>query len=762
MRMRILLKKAVKALYFFIPFFSLPLFAEDILAAKELVETKYKNEEIHALREKLRKKYEEAGSSRAVESDSRQLLEQINQIKKEILAKEEEFRKAFLKDNEGSTEAYALWDQGETTLSQLLMEYGSSDYLYVIPQELSSLKLYLHSSIGIPRESWSEMIDLILKGNGIGVKKINPFTKQLYVLKHDLSIIELIADKKEDLQLVEPSARVFFAFSSDPEQARPLQSFFERFSDPRETSVHVVGSKVLIVSSRESIEKLLSIHAAVWEKNGGKTVRVVNLKKIQVIEAEKILKAFFPDPNSKTRPSFYPQIGDEMVVMALPQGLVLVGEASAIERAEKILFDLENQLDDPSELIIFWYTCKHSDPADLAEVLEKIYESLSHTDLVKKEGESKPAPLLPEKNSQLPGASLPVSPSFVQAGTAQPKGKDSRTNFMVDPKTGSLLMVIRKEELSKIKALLKKLDVPKKMVQIDVLLVEKKLQDRKQTGINLLKIGGTVKKKETAISFDTNPRGARKGIFDFLFSRDKSSSLPAIDLTYSFLLALDDMRINANPSVIAINQTPASISIVEEISINNGASLLEAGNGVTVEKSFTRAQYGTTLVMTPTIHLPDPEDEEGEEKGFITLVTNVTFDTTETSTDDRPPVTRRHIENEVRVADGETIILGGLRRKSSENKNEKVPFLGEIPGIGKLFGMTNHVDNNTEMFIFITPKIIHDPVEDLRHIRSQQLQKRAGDIPEFVQKLEEAKVLEKKELFEDSLKLVFDRWERQK
>ncbi|HSW73104.1 MAG TPA: hypothetical protein VLG44_06850, partial [Chlamydiales bacterium] len=176
--------------------------------------------------------------------------------------------------------------------------------------------------------------------------------------------------------------------------------------------------------------------------------------------------------------------------------------------------------------------------------------------------------------------------------------------------------------------------------------------------------------------------------------------------------------------------------------------------GVQVEKSFTRASYGTTLVMTPTIHLPDVE-EENESSGFITLVTNITFDTTETSQDDRPPVTRRHIENEVRVADGETIILGGLKRKSAENKQEKIPFLGDIPGIGKLFGTNAESESNTEMFIFITPHIIKNPVEHLRQIRTAELQKRPGDIPEFIARLEEAKTYEKKRMFEDSLDLIF-------
>jgi general secretion pathway protein D len=306
--------------------------------------------------------------------------------------------------------------------------------------------------------------------------------------------------------------------------------------------------------------------------------------------------------------------------------------------------------------------------------------------------------------------------------------------------------------LPKIKNLLKKLDVPKRMVQIDVLLVEKKMTDRKQVGINLLNINNKLSvPHETGISFQTEDKKPNKGLLQFLFQRPPGK-FPGIDLTYNFLLAQDDLRINANPTVLAVNQTAAQISIVEEISINNGA-VQHDSKSASVEKSYTRAQYGTTIVMMPTIHLPNPDDPD---KGFVSLHTDVTFDSTPCSYDDRPPVTRRHVTNDVQIADGETVILGGLRRKNEENAREKIPFLGDLPGIGKLFGSTKSADTNTEMFIFITPHIIHDPVDDLQRIRLEECRKRPGDIPEFLVRLDEAKEKEKQGLFASSIKMLFD------
>ena len=149
-------------------------------------------------------------------------------------------------------------------------------------------------------------------------------------------------------------------------------------------------------------------------------------------------------------------------------------------------------------------------------------------------------------------------------------------------------------------------------------------------------------------------------------------------------MSQEDVCINAAPSVTTLNQTPAQISLVQEISIDNGAAPIDGNTGVVFQTSFSRAQYGTTLVITPTIH--EKEDLDGA-KHSVTLDTNITFDTIKKTTlkADRPQVSRRHIENQVRVIDGETVILGGLREKTAEDSSSKLPFLGEIPGLGKFF-----------------------------------------------------------------------------
>ena len=131
------------------------------------------NSQLSQLKDQLRNTFDRARQLSETETNEeyRSLLGEAKNIKEEIRALEEKWRKASVEESSGLDDAYALWDVGETTLAQLIMEYGASDYLYIIPQELSAMKLSLFSSVPLPRESWNEMIEIILSQNGVGVKK---------------------------------------------------------------------------------------------------------------------------------------------------------------------------------------------------------------------------------------------------------------------------------------------------------------------------------------------------------------------------------------------------------------------------------------------------------------------------------------------------------------------------------------------------------------------------------------------------------------
>lgn len=727
------------------------------------------NERLAQLRSELQRQMQRAGELVDAHSENEEyhaLLSSVQAVKKEMVKLEEGWRRSSVEEARREEEGYALWDQEETTLAQLVTEYGASDFLYIVPPELASLKLSMHSAIPIPRESWNDVLDIILAHNGIGAKAINPYAKQLFVLKQDPSAVQAIASRPEDLLFIQDSRRIFYVFSPPIEQLKTAFQFFERFSDPKQTFVYNIGGKVALVSSKQEIEKLLNLYSSVWQDPKGKISKVISVTKMNVKEMEKILHSFFGDGMGMPgRPPFGKPDQDGLSIFTPSHGnaLVIMGSKEVVDRAEKVVKDTENQLQDPAEMTVYLYNCKHSDPIDLAKILDKVYYSLLYALPEARENVdvtySLRSGLQNPPDGYSPAPPLTVPPQqFKPEITSKVEVEQPSDHFIPDPKTGNLLMVVRRDVLSRIRELLRRLDVPKRMVQIEVLLFEKRLHNKSSYGLNLLKLGNA----QNGSRYDgPNPPGPRglnspvgEGVLAFLFSGAKSKHFPAFDFAYSFLMTQEDIQLNAAPSVITVNQTPATISIMEELSLNNGAAPVDSNKGTIFEKSFTRAQYGINIIITPIIHMPD--DEEAEDvPGFVTLQTNITFDTTKQSADDRPPVDKRHIENEVRVVDGQTIILGGLRRKATQDNESKIPFLGEIPGLGKLFGSTELTDNNTEMFFFITPKIVTDPKEQLIQLRREDLKKRPGDIPEFLDRVVQARDCERKRLFANSARMLF-------
>lgn len=727
----------------------------------------------------------------APEKEYEELLGKIQEVKENIELLENNWRT--MVSEGGNSDSYALWHQPETTLGQLVIDYGSEDYVYLIPKDIAQIPLSIGSNLPIPRASWNTMLEQILTQNGVGIRQLNPFLRELYPLKNDKSAVKLITNKRADLAALSPNVRIAFVLSPEPSEVRRTYFFLDNFANRDNSIVQLVGRDILLIGEVQEIQDLLKLSDFVGQNRGDIIWRAVSLNRITPDEMTKILGAIFnpaaePKGISAGKKGDAPQSppdanGLKVIKLAPPaSGLFLVGTSEEVKKAENVIRDVESQIGGAREKTVFWYTAKYSDPDEIADILLRVYTLMIQTgtglnkeggrglvdkvnQLVEQQNERPGDTVVVENNANLgelfPAdnyfeGGFPINPApVVPASSSERKAPSNRANFIVDQKTSSIVMVVEADILPSIKDLIKRLDVPKKMVQIEVLLFEKRITNVNEFGLNLLRVGSCASNThKTCALFDDPLKHSVAGIFDFIISRTKDSGIPAFDMIYRFLLSQEGVTINSNPSVVTVNQTPAFIAIQEEQSIDTGTFQLEEANVVAL-KAFRRAQYGTTIKITPTVHLRADGDQEPFDS--ITLESDITFDTIRSNNNDRPVVVRRNIKNEARVADGETIILGGLRRKDQEDFKDSIPFLGEIPGVGKLFSMSRINDTSTEMFIFITPKIVFDPSCDLEWIRQEELSRRPGDLPEFMHCLVQAEKDEQERIFEHSMTILFGR-----
>lgn len=769
----------------------------------------------------------------APEEEYRCLLDQINEIRESMYTLEKGWQQ--LAADTAPAEGYALWHQPDTTIGQLVIDYGSQNYVYLLTPEIAAMKLSVDSNLPVPRASWDEMLELILIQNGVGIKQLNPYLRQLFVLKQDKSGLQLITNNREDLEIFPSEARVLFMLSPEPSEVKRTWFFLDKFINPNSTVLQMIGRDILIVAPVSDVQELLKLYDFVSNNRGDRDYKVIPLRRIDPEEMGKILSAIFDqmsetpvtlentsDKNEKISARL-----DRLAALARTQStsldaksqpmeanglriiplsnttpaLFLFGTREELRRAEGIVMEVENHMGGAREKNIYWYTTKHSDPMELADVLAKIYALMLKERPIFYGCENGEGPfLLPPPSPELPA----ISNEQKEIGiTAQPfpqfnafegsfylddryivnpdpreeinRNADpnrGRTNFIVDLKTGAIVMVVEADILPRLKELIRKLDVPKKMVQIEVLLFEKRINNRDFIGLNLLRIGSdALNANLTGLDFNNNffsldrltPNN--EGITTFFISRKKNGALPAFDAVYQFLISQEDITINASPSVLAMNQTEAHIAIEEEISVATGVIITPVTNTTALNNTFARARYGIKIDITPTIHMRSWEDNlsdgefcEDEDFDYITLVSDIVFETINGGSNPlQPDVTRRIINNEVRIPDGQSVILGGLRRKQTDDDVESIPFIGELPGLGKLFSRTTLVDNSVEMFIIITPKIIVDPKEELERYKLIELTRRPGDVPYYLCSLERAREAEKTALMHNTMKLLFGR-----
>ena len=168
-----------------------------------------------------------------------------------------------------------------------------------------------------------------------------------------------------------------------------------------------------------------------------------------------------------------------------------------------------------------------------------------------------------------------------------------------------------------------------------------------------------------------------------------------VDLELSALQAEGRGEVISSPRVITANQKQASIRQGVEIPYQESSS-----SGAT-STQFKEAVL--SLTVTPQI---TPDDR-------IIMDLKVTKDSVGKVVSDArggsvPSIDTREVVTQVLVNNGQTVVLGGVYETEEGESVSKVPFLGDIPGVGVLFRSTRKISNKTELLIFVTPKILKE------------------------------------------------------
>jgi type IV pilus assembly protein PilQ len=276
--------------------------------------------------------------------------------------------------------------------------------------------------------------------------------------------------------------------------------------------------------------------------------------------------------------------------------------------------------------------------------------------------------------------------------------------IIAEERSNSLTLIGSPRQIDFAEAQLARLDLRKRQVVINVRVVEVNLSD----GLNGQDTSGTLTLTGGNPSFTT----AAPGTLGITFNSNQPLALPT-----SFIAGLRTSlssgraKILTDPSITVQEGENASISLTEDVVTRNTISNTSTGGVTSTSQTVTTEPVGLAL----NINISRVDDN-----GFINLSVSPSVtapDKTIDTAGGNPALagsfvntlSRRTLNSgQIRLRDGQTLVLSGIIRDSDRQTISKVPILGDLPIIGALFRGEKTFNNRSEVVVIVTPRIIDD------------------------------------------------------
>ncbi|MDO5673359.1 MAG: type II secretion system secretin GspD [bacterium] len=311
-------------------------------------------------------------------------------------------------------------------------------------------------------------------------------------------------------------------------------------------------------------------------------------------------------------------------------------------------------------------------------------------------------------------------------------------NIVADVETNSLVINGPREEFEAVAAIVKQLDVPRRMIYLEALIME--VQADKDFSIGVQWGGtGTFDGGDGTLhtGFSGNPdnpyniiRGvnANPAILPAGFTLGVlKQGIEIGGITFPNLGAVlnaykhdKDINVIATPQILTTDNKKASIKVGENVPYIVSKNTSEALQDYT---NYEYKDVATTLAITPQINQAD----------VVRMDIGVEVIKLKELNNGNPTTFTRTADTTVVVRNEQTVVIGGMIGQDTSTGEYKVPLLGDIPGLGWLFKSKGDLEKKTNLFIFITPHIMENPAElsrvfEEKRAEVEAMHKKPGDV----------------------------------
>jgi general secretion pathway protein D len=334
-------------------------------------------------------------------------------------------------------------------------------------------------------------------------------------------------------------------------------------------------------------------------------------------------------------------------------------------------------------------------------------------------------PVVPPSPTPLPSP-VPRPPTQTPQAQQQQQQQE-QLRIVPDPATNSLIIYGTVQEFQNIKNILKELDAVPRQVLIEAMILQVDLNDTESLGVDIeilrrsrVTIFGQTFTSRGALrtladNFPTAPTfGSGSGLSGIVGGRDVQAIINAL---------MTDARVKliSSPSVLAADNRPARIQVGSEEPIPTGT--INAVVGTPSVSSSTTIQYrntGRILTILPQVNT----------KGLVNLQIKAEVsargDDVTVGQDSFPAFNTQDAETTAVVQDGETLVIGGLIGERKSKTRTGIPYLMDIPVVGRFFGTTTDEARRTELIMLITPRVIRS--RDEAQTASEEFKSKLGAV----------------------------------
>ncbi|MDG9927018.1 MULTISPECIES: type II secretion system secretin GspD [unclassified Pseudomonas] len=434
----------------------------------------------------------------------------------------------------------------------------------------------------------------------------------------------------------------------------------------------VAASNALIISDRRAnIERIRELINQL-DAQGGGDYNVINLQHAWVLDAAEVLN------NSVMRNERKDGSGTRVIADARTNRLILLGPPAARQR----LANLARSLDIPStrSANARVIRLRHSDAKSLAETLGDISEGL--------------------KNQE--------------GGADTTKSKPQNILIRADESLNALVLLADPDTVATLEDIVRNLDVPRAQVMVEAAIVEISGDISDALGVQWAvdargKTGGAggVSFGNTGLSVGTVLRAMQDNeIPDNLSLPDGAIIGIGTDSFGALITALSSnskSNLLSTPSLLTLDNQQAEILVGQNVPFQTGSYTTDASGANNPFTTIDRKDIGVTLKVTP--HINDGATlrlEVEQEISSIAPSTGVNAQAVDLVTN------KRSIKSVILADDGQVIVLGGLIQDDVTSTDSKVPLLGDIPLLGRLFRSTKDTHIKRNLMVFLRPTVIRD------------------------------------------------------